>query len=101
MFDKEKQRREFSRWVLLRALDNAEPLGAWEEMLLSIIQAIYTDATQNEVRRALDYLTERGLTHVKKHPNGRWFSKLTRAGMDVVEYAVDCDPGIERPEKLS
>jgi hypothetical protein len=25
--------------------------------------------------------------------------KLTRIGIDVVEYTVECDPGIARPKK--
>jgi len=28
-----------------------------------------------------------------------WFGKLTREGVDVVEYTVLCDPGIARPRK--
>jgi len=100
MLDEEKQRREFMRWVLLRGLYNAEPVGAWEEVLLSIILALYVDATKNEVRRALDYLGERGLVHLTKRPDGRWFGKLARTGTDLVEYAVDCEPGIARPVNL-
>ena len=100
MVNEEKQRREFGRWVLLLGLNNSEPYGAWEEVLVSIVQGMYADATRNEVRRALDYLSERGLVHVKKNPDGRWFGKLTRLGVDVVEYTVSCEPGIARPEKI-
>lgn len=99
--DDDKQRREFGRWVLLLALNNASPIGAWEEVLLSTMQGMYPDTTKHEVRRELDYLAERALVHVRKEPSGRWFAKLTRAGTDVVEYTVECDPGIARPEKYA
>lgn len=100
MVDQEKQRREFMRWVLLLALNNGRPIGAWEEVLLSIIQGLYADATRLGVRREIDYLGDRGLVQVKKHPDGRWFCELSRNGVDVVEYTVDVDPGIARPPKL-
>lgn len=99
MIDDPKQRREFGRWVLLIGLYNAAPYGAWEEPLLSILQGMYPDATARETRLALDYLTERGLVELDKRPNGRWHAKLNRCGTDVVEYTVDCDPGIARPAK--
>lgn len=100
MVDNEKQRREFMRWVLLLTLYNAIPMGAWEEVLLSVVQGIYADATRMEVRRQLDYLAERRLAKLKKGPDGRWFGELTRDGVDVVEYTVAVEPGIARPEKL-
>ena len=85
------------RWLLLLSLNNARPIGAWEEVLLSIVQAIYPDATRHEMQRELDYLGERALVHVFKHPDGRWFSHITFDGTDVVEYAVSVGPGIARP----
>ena len=100
MMDDEKQRREFMRWVLLLALNNARPIGAWEEVLVSTVQGIYADATKHEVRRELDYLADRKLAEVKKHPDGRWFGDLTHHGVDFVEYSMDAHPGIARPAKL-
>lgn len=99
MSDTQKIRRELIRWYLLLALNNARPLGAFEEVLLSTIQAMYGDATQNELRRELDYLGDRELVEIKKQPDGRWHSELTRHGVDVVEYTIDVDPGIARPAK--
>jgi hypothetical protein len=99
MNDLQKIRRENMRWNLLLGLNNARPLGAFEEVLLSIMQALYPDATQNEVRRELDYLADRELVEIKKQPDGRWHSELSRHGVDIVEYTVDVDPGIARPAK--
>jgi hypothetical protein len=98
--DLDRQRREFVRWVLLLALYNARPLGAWEEVLISTIQGVYTDATKQEVRLELAYLDERGLAKIQRRPDGRWFAELNRDGVDVVEYTIEVEPGIARPEKL-
>lgn len=99
MIDEKKVRRENQRWYLLLSLNNAVPYGAFEEALLSIVQALYSDATQQEVRRELDYLAGRELVVIVKQPDGRWHGKLTRYGVDVVEYTVDVEPGIARPAK--
>jgi hypothetical protein len=92
-------RRRKMRWDLLLTLNNAQPYGAYEEMLHSVVQATFADATQHEVRVALDYLHDRRLIDVKKLPEGRWHAELTRHGVDLVEYEVDCEPGIARPAK--
>ena len=99
MADEQKIRRETIRWNLLLSLDNARPIGAYEEVLLSIMRAEYPDATRMEVRRELDYLGDRELIKIDKQPDGRWHAELTRHGVDVKEYTVDVDPGIARPAK--
>ena len=97
--DSQTIRRGQVRWTLLLGLNNARPQGAYEQVLLAIIQALYPDSTQMEVRRELDYLEARELVELRKEPNGRWWADLTRFGIDVVEYTVDVDPGIARPPK--
>ncbi len=87
------------RWYILLTLNNARPIGAYEELVLATIQGIYTDATALELRRELDYLEDRKLVNLKKEPGGRWFADLTRYGVDVVEYTLECEPGIARPNK--
>lgn len=99
MLDQAKVRRESMRWSILLTLNNARPIGAYEELVLATIQAIYPDATALELRRELDYLADRELVALRKEPSGRWFSDLTRFGTDVAEYTLDCDPGIARPQK--
>lgn len=94
-----KIRREMMRWNILLTLNNARPIGASEALVLSVVQAISSDATQVEVRRELDYLEERGLVQIHREPSGHWRAELTRDGVDVAEYTVDCDPGIARPIK--
>ena len=99
MVDQAKVRRESMRWNILLTLNNARPIGAYEELVLSTIQAIYPDATALELRRELDYLAGRSLVELKKDPSGRWFADVTRYGVDIAEYTVDCQPGIARPVK--
>ncbi len=99
MIDHAKVRRESMRWYVLLTLYNAHPVGAYEELVLATMQGIYADATQLEVRQQLDYLADRDLVKVVREPGGRWFADLTRYGIDVVEYAVDIEPGIARPAR--
>jgi hypothetical protein len=99
MPDLAKIRRENIRWQILLTLNNARPIGAFEKIVLSVIQAEYPDATQNEVRRELDYLNDRNLVKIEKRPDGRWFAEIDRYGVDVVEYTLPVEPGIARPEK--
>lgn len=94
-----KVRREMMRWNIILTLNNARPIGAAEELVLSVVQAISTDATYIEVRRELAYLEERELVKIQRQPNGHWHAELTRHGVDLAEYTVDCDPGIARPIK--
>ena len=95
----EKVRRETMRWQILLTLNNARPIGAFEKLVLSVVQSEFPDATQREVRRELDYLDERDLVEVRHYPDVRWFCKLERYGVDLVEYTLPCEPGIARPEK--
>ena len=97
--DHTKVRRESMRWLILLTLNNARPIGSQEGPILSVAQSIYPDATPHEVRIQLDYLHGRDLVTVKKSPSGPWHAELTRYGVDVAEYTIDCEPGIARPAK--
>lgn len=97
--DVEKIRREQIRWVLILALQNARPYGAHEVVLLATVQGIYADATALEIRRELGYLEDRTLVTVRREPSGPWHGELTRFGVDLAEYSIECEPGIARPPK--
>lgn len=99
MIDHAKVRRESMRWYLILTLYNAQPVGCYEEVLLSTLSAIYQDTSQLEIRTQLDYLEERLLVELTREPGGRWFAKLIRYGIDLAEYTIDCQPGIARPPK--
>jgi hypothetical protein len=87
------------RWYLLRALDMSRDLGCVEELLLTVMQGLFREMTKRDVRRELDYLSKRELVTVTKSPLGQWSAVIDRYGIDVVEYTVECDPGIARPPK--
>lgn len=99
MIDPEKARRENLRWYILLTLNSARPLGASEAVILSTIQGIIPDCTIRELRNELDYLAHRQLLDLKGLNSPCWHADLTRIGIDVVEYTVDCEPGIARPQK--
>jgi hypothetical protein len=99
MIDPEKARRENLRWFILLTLNSARPLGASEAVILSTVRGIIQDCTNHELRSELKYLECRELVVLKGIGGPCWHAELTRIGVDVVEYTVDCDPGIARPEK--
>lgn len=99
MVDHSKVRRESMRWNLLNTLNKARPYTSNEQFLQEVMRAIYPDATALEIRRELDYLGDRDLVDLNKTPSGAWFADLTRYGVDIAEYTIDCDPGIARPVK--
>lgn len=92
-------RREHLRWLILLTLNNARPIGAYEGPVLAVAQCEYADATPLELRRELDYLSGRELIGLRKEPSGRWHAQLTRHGVDIAEYTIDCEPGIARPQR--
>jgi hypothetical protein len=94
-----KARRELVRWGLLQSLHVAAPEGCTVPLLRTVIVGVYSDATEHEVEKELDYLKERGLIHLSKPEMQPAYAKLTRDGTDVVEYTVSCEAGIARPRK--
>lgn len=97
--DYDQIRREGMRWLILETLNNARPIAAYEDLIITVARAVYPDVTPLELRRALDYLATRELIVLEKSANGRWSASLSRTGIDVAEYAVAVEPGIARPEK--
>jgi hypothetical protein len=99
MADIEKDRRERLRWHLLRVLDWNRPYTMPDARMWEIATANFPDTTVMEIRRELDYLADRELVALDKSQSSPWFADLTRHGVDIVEYTVDCQPGIARPPK--
>ncbi|WP_312147427.1 hypothetical protein [Stutzerimonas kunmingensis] len=97
--DLDKVRREQLRWLLLLVLNRGRPYGLKETVLVGAAQDVYPDASPLEVRRELDYLDNRRLVELEKSPAGPWHASLTRHGVDIAEYTIDCGPGIARPQK--
>ncbi len=97
--DMEKTRRECIRWHIMVALNAGRPEDVAESLVLSAIQGIPVECTARELRREMDYLFGRDLVTLKRLDGAPWLAGLTRHGVDVIEYTVDCDAGIARPRK--
>ncbi|GHU04227.1 hypothetical protein FACS1894205_2090 [Alphaproteobacteria bacterium] len=97
MTDTYKKRIEYLRWLLVLTINNARPYLLGEGPLLAVAQAQYPDATPLEIRRELDYLEKRKVAEISRDPSGPWRMMLTRYGIDIAEYTIDCEPGIARP----
>lgn len=97
--DLDKARRETNRWLILQCLDVSRPIGAGESLLITALQDT-VPLTAQELRRELDYLEGRHLVELSgRNTAPQWHAKLTRHGVDLVEYTTDCEPGIARPPK--
>ena len=100
MPDMVRIRREGMRWNLLKTLLWNRPYTMPEQRLVEVALTLYPDTTPQELRSELVYLEDRGLVKITRQANGAWFGDLTRDGVDVAEYTVDCEPGIARPPKF-
>lgn len=96
--DHEKIRREAIRWHILEALNSGRPEAVAETLVLSALQSV-VHCTALELRQHMDYLADRALITLKRNEGAPWSADLTRHGVDIVEYTVDCEPGIARPRK--
>ncbi len=94
-----KQRKEHLRWLILLSLNGARPVGTSEAILLSIIKSEIPDLGKKELRLELDYLDERKLIKLERKKGCAWFADLNRYGIDIVEYTVECEAGIARPDQ--
>lgn len=95
----EKVRRESMRWHLLNTLHKARPYTTSEQFLREVMAGIYPNVTALELRQELEYLADRKLVELNKQPHGIWYADINRLGVDIVEYTVECQAGIARPEK--
>ena len=98
MIDIARIRREAIRWYLIVSANVSRPQGIYVEAMLPVVQSVYGDATELELRRELDYLEERELVKIKRDGMDRWFVELTRHGIDLAEYTTVVEPGIARPK---
>ena len=95
----EKARREIARWRILRILDAGRPGKVNEQLIGLALNDAECQLTATELRRELDYLRDRKLVLVHGEGSSAWSAELTHYGVDVVEYTVDCYPGIARPPR--
>lgn len=97
--DIEKAEREVMRWRILQVLNAGRPMPVSEMIVLRALHDSHQPVTASKVRIELDYLSDRKLVTITGLNSPVWSAELTRLGVDLVEYTVDCDPGIARPPK--
>jgi len=97
--DMERLHREEIRWRILKILDAGRPGNVPETIILRAVQDAALAATPSTLRRELDYLEERVLVKISGRESMVWAAELSRTGVDVVEYTIDCQAGIARPKK--
>ncbi|MDR0716491.1 MAG: hypothetical protein LBF50_03615 [Azoarcus sp.] len=98
----EKIRRESMRWHILKALNPKRSYPVSELFIFNYLHDIagLDGVTRRELRRELDYLELRGLATLEKSLSKKpWRAGLTSCGVDIVEYTVECRPGIARPKE--
>ena len=98
MLDLKKSLTEVARWYILVALDAGRPLPVSEDILLRTLDDVPLKLTHHELRRELDYLRDRKIIEVQD-VDEHWSAQLTALGVDIVEYTVECRPGIARPPR--
>lgn len=94
----EKSKREMARWRILKVLDAGRPAAVSEQLVSIVLNDSALILTAAELRRELDYLSDRQLVALHRQA-AVWSAELTALGVDVVEYTVDCKPGIARPPR--
>ena len=95
----ELARLERGRWDIIRILHVAGHVGATDTMLISTMLTMWPQTTRDWLRDQLAYLEDRKLVKSTRHPVKDWDVRLTRHGVDLATYVVDCEPGIDRPPK--
>ena len=95
----EKAQRETVRWRILCVLNAGRPLEVGEDLIQRALEDASMRITPSNLRRELEYLSGRKLVTLNGVDGPVWSARLTHYGVDLVEYTVECFPGIARPRK--
>jgi hypothetical protein len=90
--------REHIRWIVLDAVNHGRPYPIAETLILRVIESLPIQCTALELRRELEYLEGKYVV-LWRCEGAPWIVLLTSAGVDAVEYTVDVEPGIARPNR--
>lgn len=94
-FDLKRTMREQARGVILFILHKAQSFGANEGVIQDVIHRVPLDMTDAEIRQQMEYLELRKLITVGRPTDSPfWWAKLTRAGIELQEGTIPCEPGI-------
>ena len=96
----DKKKREVLRWRIIQTLNIGRPLPLGEDTILQTVSGLDMSATQTDLRRELDYLELRKLVTIDgRGVAPQWTASLTRYGVDLAEYEIECEAGIARPQR--
>ena len=88
------------RWRIIQALNIGRPAPLSEDTLMQCVSGGDMPLQPHDLRVELDYLETRKLIEISgRGTQPQWDSRLTRYGMDLAEYAIECESGIARPPK--
>ena len=101
MIDMEKARRERTRWVILESAHHGGVYGINESLIEKILRDLQLYDGPEGLRRNFAHLEQSGLirTAGRELEAIEWTITLTALGYNVVDRAVPCPPGIDRPPK--
>ena len=98
--DLAKVQRERTRWIILNTTHISGASGTSEGTIATVLQNLKLWRGPENLRREIDYLAVRGLVTIEgANLRPEWGVKLTRAGYDIADYTVECEPGIDRQPK--
>ena len=84
---------------ILTALYYARPHGIGNSILWRALDDSDLPVTETELARETHYLSGKELVELSGDLSHGWHAKLTAEGIDLMEYATEPPPGIERIEK--
>jgi len=93
----EQARRRMIRYRVIAILDAGRPYPVGESMLLDVLTDADLAATQDDVRKALQYLCDKGFVEIEINERKVWESRLLPDGVDYLENKNIDEPGIARP----
>ncbi len=89
------------RYRILKVLDAGRPYPVGEGLLVEVLVDADLNVTQNEIRKALQYLEDKGYLKLKQPDNAaHWEARLLPQGVDYLENPSHDDSGITRPAEL-
>lgn len=97
--DFERARVAMTRYRVLAILDVGRPFPVGETLIAKVLNDIDLQATQTDIRRAMQYLADKGLIELSSPRDRHWEARLLPDGVDYVEGHRDDDPGILRPPR--
>lgn len=84
---------------ILTALYYARPHGIASVILWRALDDSDLPVTEAQLAREAHYLAEKNLVKLSGDLSHEWHGKLTADGIDLMEYATEPPPGVDRIEK--